>query len=61
MIQIFHCTEKKPPSKLALNYVSDMIEAIGFVDLDMESVLYQNSEELFSLFDLFNLLTKKEK
>jgi hypothetical protein len=35
-----------------LNYVSDMTEAVGFVDLDMESVLYQNSEELFSLFDL---------
>jgi hypothetical protein len=61
MIQIFHCAEKKPPSKLALNYVSDMIEAVGFVDLDMESVLYQNSEELFSLFDLVNLFTTKEK
>jgi hypothetical protein len=61
MIQIFHCTEKKFPSKLATEYVTTMIEAIGLIDFDLESVLYPSNGELFSLLDLIELLTNKGK
>ncbi len=61
MIQIYHCTEKKFPSKLAIEYITTMIETIGIVDLNLENVLYPSNGELFSILDLIELLTNKEK